>query len=869
MNEESVTNIIKDIDCIQETQQHSVTIEHGWSIRDICDLISSKRPGEKIESDQFSYESTDFKATCKCCEENHGKIETSRLSILPSSYSLDFELAVDYLIKNTQWRLEINKSSTDINNVTVSALLFGITDSKPLDSNIFNRLEQLETDFELILKINFYILNDKMTEVFDNNFLEVKLDLKKSLQQLSLRNTEAFLSTRKNFLIERYQLNNFFQIKNFLNWLNHRKSDDFCLISEFKIYRKNLNFNDLPKPKYRVLKSTLQRPKLNSLLLLNFKNSWTIKNWRNFLMPGTTSHTFLNDYEISSIFGKKSKLLNEFGEEFDANSTNLSEIETVKFGKFRSKLFSLIQAHKESNLDHECMKSKIDGLLKDVKWKLQLYPNGYSQEYENNLSLFVNFSQLTGDLSQFTPGKNKSLNTSTLLVSNKSIEETFYDSNEDYGVILLIKSPPSNYNGDLDEIEEMDIEIDRKSRKKNNFFETFVKASFQISIFDSNGKKVDKCQSEKQLFELFGSWGYKEYMNASDLIDLKDKYLSNNNTTLNLNCKIILFYTVTTKTSGSSLLDIPFIIKNDLLELKNSVSSTCSENSSSSSSSSSVENLEQKNEKKEFVEKPKNFKKKKASSTNHDCNTLVYDLRRLFLKSEMSNLTIQAPFRLCEDDVQNLDVTKSNFKEFKVHKLILSSRSEVFQKMFSSDNELELSNSISNLCIRDFDAFTVEIFLNYLYTDVLEINFKNFKFNVNSTNEFNCNIDLKNINEDENDSDKSSDDELNDCKGIKTELCTHIFIELFKISDKYCVHRLKQICENQLIKLINVDNTVELLVVSYLHNSSKLKKKCFNSLAENISSIISQPSWTQLEKDYPALLSESFRVLYFKKRDKL
>lgn len=52
---ESIPDITKDIDGIQETQQYSVTVEHNWSINDINNLIQSKLPGEKIESEQFSY----------------------------------------------------------------------------------------------------------------------------------------------------------------------------------------------------------------------------------------------------------------------------------------------------------------------------------------------------------------------------------------------------------------------------------------------------------------------------------------------------------------------------------------------------------------------------------------------------------------------------------------------------------------------------------------------------------------------------------------------------------------------------------------------------------------------------------------------
>lgn len=245
----------------------------------------------------------------------------------------------------------------------------------------------------------------------------------------------------------------------------------------------------------------------------------------------------------------------------------------------------------------------------------------------------------------------------------------------------------------------------------------------------------------------------------------------------------------------------------------------------------------------------------------------------------MHDLIIQAPIRLNVDEFAFTDLNESsklNFKEFKVHKLILSIRSEVFQKMFSISQQNETNSSFSfsktpTITITDFDAFTVEIFLNYLYTDMLEINFKNFKLNLSSSCNSISNLHNRSLSDNDDlgtSSDKSSEDEdFSDSKAIRAELCTHIFIELFKISDKYYVHRLKQICENQLVNFINVGTTVELLVLAYLHNSNKLKKKCFNYLAENVSNIISQPSWTQLEKNYPALLAESFRFLYFKKRE--
>jgi len=131
--------------------------------------------------------------------------------------------------------------------------------------------------------------------------------------------------------------------------------------------------------------------------------------------------------------------------------------------------------------------------------------------------LFVNFSQLTGDLAKFSPSNsikkshssssllNKSYNTTAITTHmfSKSIEETFYDSNEEIGLILLMKTPSSSLSNGLTDLQldEDDVEFDlsnpdsiineRKSKKKssnsNQLSETFVKASFQICILDSNG----------------------------------------------------------------------------------------------------------------------------------------------------------------------------------------------------------------------------------------------------------------------------------------------------------------------------------------------------------------------------------------------
>jgi len=58
---------------------------------------------------------------------------------------------------------------------------------------------------------------------------------------------------------------------------------------------------------------------------------------------------------------------------------------------------------------------------------------------------------------------------------------------------------------------------------------------------------------------------------------------------------------------------------------------------------------------------------------------------------------------------------------------------------------------------------------------------------------------------------------------------------------------------------------VELLILAYLHSSARLKQRCFGVLAADVAVVIAQAEWTFLESNYPDLLAEAFRTLYFKK----
>ena len=385
MNNENLSEIIKDIDCSQETQQHSVVIEHNWCISDICDLIRSKRPGEKIESEQFSYQNTNptvklsesydivsnvFNLTKEESTENSRKNNghdscklkkkslssnniSNKLDTIPSqvsskicqspSFLLHSELVCDYFLNNSLWRLEISQSTTDLSYVSVNLLLFNnistFTD-KPItsiDTNLVTlckNCEQLNLTTQLKLKLKFYLFNGEMNDIYNRQTFETNIDLKKFLSSLEFSLFKQTSNKSKPRLIEKISIDKFCPINDLLKWLNKRNSNDFSLLVEFKFYSETkasqIDGNCLTSNAKNRLKKKLDRIKAkklesngiassvlfsdstessqhrsslkDSILALEYKHVWTIKNWQHFLMTGTNSHMFMNDLDISNIF---------------------------------------------------------------------------------------------------------------------------------------------------------------------------------------------------------------------------------------------------------------------------------------------------------------------------------------------------------------------------------------------------------------------------------------------------------------------------------------------------------------------------------------------------------------------------------------
>lgn len=228
--DESIPDIVKDIDCLQETKQHSIKIEHNWSINNIFSLIASKRPGDKIESEQFGYETfnnntnnnnninnneslfcTKCRESCSCNLTNNNnnkkKLVSTTLNGISntnstiskneinnvaysSHLSLNTEIVCNSFLENALWRLEINRSPLDASHVSLSLILMHAAGfMQPYEQTSLQAvllLIQQQQHVNLLLKLKFYMFNSEMNDLFEKQTFEIKINLKSFFDSLFL-----------------------------------------------------------------------------------------------------------------------------------------------------------------------------------------------------------------------------------------------------------------------------------------------------------------------------------------------------------------------------------------------------------------------------------------------------------------------------------------------------------------------------------------------------------------------------------------------------------------------------------------------------------------------------------------------------------
>ena len=149
-------------------------------------------------------------------------------------------------------------------------------------------------------------------------------------------------------------------------------------------------------------------------------------------------------------------------------------------------------------------------------------------------------------------------------------------------------------------------------------------------------------------------------------------------------------------------------------------------------------------------------------------------------------------------------------REFPCHKAILTGRSSVFEAMFSHNFKEAEENKVE--VVEDIDADTFEEMLIFMYSGKVE----NLKKNA---------------------------------------------ANLMVVGEKYDLQDLKQMAEESLSLNLGVDNVLDVLVTSYLHNATNLKTLAMEFIGENAKKVSAQKEWREKMLMYPQMMADVMDVI--------
>ena len=144
-------------------------------------------------------------------------------------------------------------------------------------------------------------------------------------------------------------------------------------------------------------------------------------------------------------------------------------------------------------------------------------------------------------------------------------------------------------------------------------------------------------------------------------------------------------------------------------------------------------------------------------------------------------------------------------KDFKVHKVLLAAKSDVFCAMFTTESMCEYNDN--RAIITDISAQVFEALIQYMYT------------------------------------------------GKIGKSLINIVHDLLIAADKYNVKGLKKLCEGTIIDGLNIDNCINTLL-NYELFSLIIKKKAIEKIINNFNLIIKKEGWTKLMNEKQSLVSE-------------
>uniref|UniRef100_A0A0N5C3N9 BTB domain-containing protein n=1 Tax=Strongyloides papillosus TaxID=174720 RepID=A0A0N5C3N9_STREA len=147
-------------------------------------------------------------------------------------------------------------------------------------------------------------------------------------------------------------------------------------------------------------------------------------------------------------------------------------------------------------------------------------------------------------------------------------------------------------------------------------------------------------------------------------------------------------------------------------------------------------------------------------------------------------------------------VIKVEDTEIKVHKAVLAARSTVFSDTFNSTKEESQTNIIE---VREFRVDVVKKMLEYIYKD-----------------------------------------EISDIQNMDNEM--------FEIANRYELHRLKAISEQSMCTSLTIENVLERFALSDKYPTERLKNCCEELILKNMERLTKTKEWKKFVRVCPSLL---------------
>uniref|UniRef100_A0A0N5CB85 Protein roadkill n=1 Tax=Strongyloides papillosus TaxID=174720 RepID=A0A0N5CB85_STREA len=171
------------------------------------------------------------------------------------------------------------------------------------------------------------------------------------------------------------------------------------------------------------------------------------------------------------------------------------------------------------------------------------------------------------------------------------------------------------------------------------------------------------------------------------------------------------------------------------------------------------------------------------------------------LTEDVGNMLESSQFSDCIIRVDDIDIN--------AHKVILASRSPVFQAMFNHEVRESQSNIVE---IKDFHIDVVREMLKYIYTD--------------------------------------SSPNLEKMAG-----------EVLAIAEKYNLDRLKIMAEQSLCNNLSAENVCEYFVIGEMYSADALKTNCLEFINMNATDVMNSENWNDFVINHPLLLERLYRNL--------